>query len=119
MEGIFQIVLKADSADAVLRFSRFITSYIENCRWGQDHIISLLNKSYIFDSQLSEFTPALLLKVVEFREDPLEQEKELWRKDNPEALDTLLVPAPRFDDWEYQQILEKGVRPWLSMNHIR
>ena len=111
LEGIFQIVLKADSADAVLRFSRFITSYIENCRWGQDHIISFLNKSYIFDSQLSEFTPALILKVVEFRKDPREQEKELWRKDNSEALDTLLVPAPRFDDWEYQQILEKGVRP--------
>ena len=111
LEGIFQIVLKADSADTVLRFSRFITSYIENCRWGQDHIISLLNKSYILDSQLSEVTPALLLKVVEFRKDPREQQKELWRKDNPEALDTLLVPAPRFDDWEYQQILEKGVRP--------
>ena len=111
LKGIFQIVLKADSPDAVLRFSRFITSYIENCRWGQDHIISLLEKSYIFDSKLSKVTPGLLLKVVEFRRDPCEQEKELWRKDNPEAWDTLLEPAPRFTEWEYQQILEQGVRP--------
>lgn len=30
LEGIYQIVLKADSADAVSRFSRFINAYIEN-----------------------------------------------------------------------------------------
>ncbi|PMB06103.1 hypothetical protein CEN49_16500, partial [Fischerella thermalis CCMEE 5273] len=30
LEGVLNIVLNADSADAVLRFSRFITSYIEN-----------------------------------------------------------------------------------------
>ena len=66
---------------------------------SQDHIISLLKKPFIFDSRLSEITPALLLKIVEFR------------KDDPEALETMLAPAPRFDEWDYQQILEKGVRP--------
>lgn len=30
LEGIYQIVLKADSADAVSRFSRFINAYIDN-----------------------------------------------------------------------------------------
>lgn len=78
---------------------------------SQDRIISLLKKPFIFDSQLSEITPALLLKIVEFRRDPREQEKETWREDDPEAWDTLLVPAPRFDEWEYRQILEEGVRP--------
>lgn len=78
---------------------------------SQDRIINLLKKPFIFDSQLSEITPALLLKIVEFRRDPREQEKETWRKDDPEAWDTLLVPAPRFDEWEYRQILEEGVRP--------
>jgi hypothetical protein len=111
LEGILKIVLKADSVDAILRFSRFINSFIENCRWGYELIISLLKKPFIFDSQLSEITPALLLKLVEFRQDPREQEKRAHRKENPEAWDTLLEPVPRFDQWEYQQILENGVRP--------
>ena len=119
LEGIFQIVLKAESADAVLRFSRFITFYIENCRWGQDHIINFLNKSYIFDSQISEFTPALLLKIVEFRKDPREQQKELWHKDDPEALDTLLVPAPALMIGSISKSWKREFVPWPSMNHIR
>jgi len=111
LEGILKIVLKADSADAVLIFSRFITSYIENSRWGHELIISLLKKPFIYHSQLSEVAPALLLKIVEFRRDPREQEKRSRRKENPEDLNTSLEPIPRFDQWEYQQILEKGVRP--------
>lgn len=27
------------------------------------------------------------------------------------SIDTFLEPAPRFDDWNYQQIMDKGVRP--------
>ena len=111
LEGILKIVLKADSPDALLRFSRFITAFIDNCRWGHELIISLLKKPFIFDAHLSEVTPALLLKMVEFRRDPREQEKRTRRKDNPEAWNTSLEPVPRFDQWEYQQILEKGVRP--------
>jgi len=111
LEGILKIVLKADSVDAVLRFSQFITSFIENWRWGHELIISLLTKPFIFNSKLSEVTPALLLKLVEFHQDPREQEKRVRRKEHPEAWDTSLEPIPLFDKWEYQQILEKGVRP--------
>ena len=109
--GILKIMLKADSVDAVLMFSRFITSFIENYRWDHELIISLLKKPFIFDSQLSEVAPALLLKIVEFRRDPREEEKRSRRKENPKAWDTSLEPIPRFAQWEYQQILEKGIRP--------
>ena len=111
LEGILKIVLKADSVDALLRFSRFIISFIENCYWGHELIINLLKKPFIFEANLSEVTPALLLKLVEFRRDPNEQEKRSRRKENPEAWTTSLEPIPRFDQWEYQQILEKGIRP--------
>jgi hypothetical protein len=111
LKGILDIVLKADSADAVLRLSRFITSFIEYYRWGYESIISLLKKPFIFESQLSEVTPALLLKLVEFRKDPCEQEKRSRRRENPEAWDTSLEPIPSFEQWGYQQVLEKGVRP--------
>lgn len=111
LEGILQIVLKADSAGAVFRFSQFITSFIENCRWGHELIISLLKKPFIFDPPLSDVTPALLLKLVEFQQDPQAPEKQLRRKENPEDWHTSLEPTPRFNSWEYQEILEKGVRP--------
>jgi len=111
LEGILKIVIKADSVDAVSRFFRFITSFVENFQWGHELIISLLEKPFIFDSQLSEVTPALLLKLVEFRQDPRDQEKRSRHEENPETWDTSLEPIPRFDQWGYQQILEKGVRP--------
>ena len=66
LEGILKIVLKADSADAILRFYHFIISYIENCHCSNELIISLLKKSFIFDPQLSEVTSTLLLKIIEF-----------------------------------------------------
>lgn len=111
LEGVLKIALKADSHEAISSFSRFITAFIENCRWGHELIISLLKKPFLLDPQLSEVTPALLLKTVEFRKDPREQEKRSRRKESPEAWNTSLEPIPRFDQWEYQQILNKGVRP--------
>lgn len=111
LEGILKIILKADSAEAILRFSRFITSFIENYHWGYELINSLLKKSFLFDAILTDITPALLLKLVEFCHDPKEQEKRSRREENPEAWDTLLKPVPRFDHWNYQQILRGGIRP--------
>ena len=111
LQGILKIVLEVDSADAVLRFYRFITSFIESPGWGHQLIISLLRKPFIFDSKLSAITPELLLKLVEFLSDPQEQEKKSLRKENSEAWNFSLEPAPRFNQWEYQETLEKGIRP--------
>jgi hypothetical protein len=52
LENILKIVLMADSPEAVLRFSNFIMAFIEGCRRGDTLVINLLNKPYIFDSQL-------------------------------------------------------------------
>jgi hypothetical protein len=49
--------------------------------------------------------------LVPFREDPRAQDKQQLRKKKPKTTGTSLEPAPRFPQWEYQQILEKGVRP--------
>ena len=106
-----KIVLKADSADAILRFYHFIISYIENCHCSNELIISLLKKSFIFDPQLSEVTSTLLLKIIEFRKDPREQEKRSLRRENPEAWNTILEPIPPCDQWVYQEILEKVSTP--------
>lgn len=111
LEGIFRIVLKADTADAVSRLSRFITSYVEHSPLDGEPVIGLLKKPFVFDSQLSEFTLGLLLKIVEFQSDPHEQEKRNRHNEYPDAWDTILEPAPRFDESEYRKILGHGVRP--------
>ena len=49
--------------------------------------------------------------LVPFQEDPRSREKQQLRKKKPKASGGSLEPAPRFPQWEYQQILEKGVRP--------
>lgn len=49
--------------------------------------------------------------LIPFRRDPRAQEKQQLRKKNPNASGTALEILPRFHQWEYQQILEKGVRP--------
>lgn len=49
--------------------------------------------------------------LVPFREDPRSRDKQELRNKKPKASRLILEPAPRFQQWEYQQILENGVRP--------
>lgn len=49
--------------------------------------------------------------LIPFREDPRTLKKQQLRKNKPNSSGASLEPAPRFHQWEYQQILEKGIRP--------
>ncbi|MGG7056239.1 hypothetical protein [Nitrosomonas sp. ANs5] len=49
--------------------------------------------------------------LVPFREDPRTRDKQQLLRKQPNFSGTSLEPAPRFHQWEYQQILEKGIRP--------
>ena len=48
--------------------------------------------------------------LIEFQPDPQSEEKRKRRKANPKDWSTVLEPRPRFNAWEYEQILDKGVR---------
>ena len=76
-------------------------------------IIELLKKPFLFDRELAEFTPSLLTKLIGFLPDPntKEKERQARRLGNPKGWATRLKPSPRSDQWEYQQILENGIRP--------
>lgn len=49
--------------------------------------------------------------LVSFQEDPRARDKQKLLENKPNSFLTSLEPAPRFQQWEYQQILEEGVRP--------
>lgn len=94
-------------------------------------IIELLKKPFLFDKELADFTPSLLIKLIGFLPDPKAKEKHARRLENWEDGETRLEtssksssgfeeweywttelkPAPLFDQWEYEQILEDGIRP--------
>ncbi len=87
-------------------------------------IIELLKKPFLFDRKLAGFTSAFLTKSVGFLPDPKAGEKQARRLEiqdettsqEPmsgyvEYVTTFLEPSPRFEEWKYQQILEKGIRP--------
>ena len=62
-------------------------------------IIELLKKPFLFDSKLADFTPSFLTKLIGSVPDAKERQARR------------LELSPRFDKWEYQQILEDGIRP--------
>ena len=49
--------------------------------------------------------------LIQFQEDPRARDKQQLREKDPNSFGVRLEPAPRFQQWDYQQILEKGVRP--------
>ena len=53
--------------------------------------------------------------LVQFHPDPRAEEKRRRQTENSQSdvitsIDSLLEPAPRFDDWNYREIMDKGVR---------
>ena len=49
--------------------------------------------------------------LVAFAPDPQSEEKQKRRKADPMSWGTLLHPSPRFDFWNYREIMLKGIRP--------
>ncbi|WP_446831317.1 hypothetical protein [Candidatus Foliamicus sp.] len=49
--------------------------------------------------------------LVAFRKCPRAECKQRLSKKQPESIKTLPEPTPRVGQWEYQQILERGIRP--------
>ena len=64
------------------------------CHWSiNDHVESAI---------------ALTQELIKFQPDPQSKEKQARRQVDPHDLTTFLEPRPRFNEWEYEQILEKG-----------
>ena len=107
-EDVVDIALKVDPSHStklearILEYAsgkyRFLNPRFEKvlCHWSSNDQV---------ESGL-ELTEAL----IQFQPDPQSKEKQARRKGDADDLTTLLQPRPRFNEWEYEQLLEKGVQ---------
>lgn len=116
LEGIVDVVLKSNSPDVFRRLAPKIMTYVATWWWFRsDKVIELLKKPYLFDKSIESLSSSLLLKVIEFRSGPQSEEEKQERQDKEsESQHVFDDPSPRFDDWEYREILDKGVRPLVE-----
>jgi len=112
LREILLIACGLEDTELSLRLKPLIKKYIQSpYQWGEDElIVNLLDKWGNTAGPAQNAALEILQYVVAFQADPREGEKRTLRKDNPKSYGAILSPAPRFRDWEYQQILEKGVR---------
>jgi len=112
LREIFSIASDLKNTELSLRLKPLIMRFLKSpYRWGEeDLIVKVLKKWGSYQGPSRDAAHKIIRYVIAFQRDPKEDEKHSRRKENPEAWNTLLEPSPRFDQWEYQQILEKGVR---------
>jgi len=106
--------IACDLPDISLSLSLFalIKHYLESPHWwGDSELIVRIIQKWGNESGASRETALELIRfVVAFLPDPEQEKKSARSKENPQAWDTTLEPTPRLELWEYEQVLEKGVR---------
>ena len=76
-----------------------------------ENIVKLLNKWAAAGQAGLEPALQICRELICFQPDPHEKEKQARRKGSPFDWSTGLDPRPRFQDWEYSQLLDRAVRP--------
>jgi hypothetical protein len=77
----------------------------------EENIVKLLNKWATVGPVGIQAALRLCRDLVFFHADPQEKEKIARRKENPRDWTTSLDPNPRFQEWEYTELLDRGIRP--------
>ena len=104
LQEICEIACDIENIELSLKLKPWFTRYIKSPHKQiglYDLIVKIVNR-WIGGSKDSLKAALELSKiVVSFRTDSMSEEKQAHR----------LELSPRFEEWEYQQILEKGIRP--------
>ena len=111
LRAIIDIIIRANTIEAIQRFSPTVLFAVDHTRIGHDRVIGLLKMPFLLDKAPADFVQSLLSKVVGFLPDPAFQKKQKKRLENPFDWTTSLEPSPRFEEWEYHEILGKGIQP--------
>ncbi len=114
LQEICDIACAIEDIELSLKLKPWVTRYVKSSYPEDllyDSIVKILNH-WIGESKDSVKEALEISKIaVSFKADAMSEEKEARRLKNPKDRKTFLEPSPRFDLWEYQQILENGIRP--------
>ena len=111
-EGIISIALKLDGEQSLQLLPKII-EYIELNNQFLAHQFPELLKYWVEQGGVIQALEIAKL-LISFKEDPKTKQKNQLRKKNPNSPGSSLEPFPQFSEWEYQQILETGVRPIID-----
>ena len=93
LDELISLILEIDHPESLEIFKAKLERFICCVRFGYENIIKLLNSPFFSNKTFIDIATSLLLKIVEFI---------------PRSNDSDEV-SPRFGEWEFQQILERGV----------
>lgn len=113
LRAICEIACTIENIELSLKLKPWVIRYIKSSYgWIQPKMIANLLNQWSGESKDSLKAALELLKiVVPFSADPMSEEKQAHHLENPQDWTISLEPAPCFNKWEYQEILENGVRP--------
>ena len=113
LHEVAEIALKVEPVEQSLQLKDWVSKYLQSPYHlsAYDIIEKLVNRWSGASSKAVDAALNVIKIAVSFRADPETQDKRTRRRANPKDWTTSLEPRPRFDEWEYEQILEKGVRP--------
>ena len=113
LHTIAEIALKVQPIEQSLRLKDFVSKLLKSPYHlgGSDLIAKLVNRWAGASTKATKAALYLMRTAVSFSPDPESKEKQTRRRANREDWTTILESRPRFDRWQYKQILEKGVRP--------
>ena len=115
LEDVVEIALRISKEELSLRLEGIIRRYVEQpYHIFEDNLTSLVAKWAGGGPDGIAAALRLSERLIFFHPDPSEEEKKARAQKDPDDWTTSFSPAPRFQEWEYQQILEKGVRPLAS-----
>ena len=113
LHEVAEIALKVEPIEQSLRLQDWVSKYLKSpYHLGASDLIEKLVNRWADSSSKAVDAALNLIKIaVPFKADPESQDKQARRGVNPKDWTIRLEPRPRFDEWEYERILEKGVRP--------
>ena len=119
LEDVVEIALSIPNEELSLKLEGIISRYLEQpYHIVEDNLTSLVAKWAGGGPEAVAAALRLSERLIFFYPDPLEAEKKARAQKDPDDWTTSLSPAPRFQEWEYQQILENGVRPLASASPL-
>jgi hypothetical protein len=110
LETVVEIALSIANDPVSLRLERIISKYLaQPYHVFEDDLSSLIARWAAAGSEGIAVALRLSERLIFFNPDPLEEEKNARAEKNADDWTTSLSPGPRFQEWEYQRILENGV----------